>query len=269
MTDDSYSRPLPPGQVPLDLPLDLLAPARPCRDLLLSTLRSLAAGALLLAAFALWSTLVLGLEPAIAGRALLLYGGLALLVLLALPQHLPLRRFGPANVITLLRGMAACWLAALLGQAVPERLAWLPALVAGTALLLDAFDGWVARRGGWSSAFGARFDMECDAFFLAVLSLLATLQDRLGAWVLLAGALRYLFVLAGWRWPWLRRPLAPRRGRKTAYGLMAGVLVATLVPGLPAALAAPAAATVLALLGASFLWDVLMLRTTTAAGESP
>ena len=38
------------------------------------------------------------------------------------------------------------------------------------ALLLDAVDGGVARRTGTVSGFGARFDMEVDAFLILVLS---------------------------------------------------------------------------------------------------
>lgn len=262
MAEHSYSRPGGPGQAPVR------GGAR--RRLLISGLLSLATGGLLLGLLGLWSVQALGLAPEVAGRALLLYAALALVVLLGLGRHLPLERFGPANGITLLRGLLACWLAALIGQppvgSPGTALHWLPALVAGAALLLDGFDGWAARRGGWASAFGARFDLEVDAFFLAVLAGLAVDQGRLGAWVLLAGALRYLFVLAGWCRAWLRRPLAPRFTRKVAYALMAGVLVGALAPAVPQALAAPAAAAALALLVGSFLRDVLALRRA-AAGD--
>lgn len=242
------------------------------RRLLASGLLSLTGGALLLGSLGLWSSWVLGLAPAIIGRALLLYAGLALLVLYGLPRHLPLARFGPANAITLLRALAACWLAALIGQDLPAGFGWLPALVAGLALLLDGFDGWVARRGGWVSEFGTRFDLESDAFFLAVLSCLAVDQGALGPWILLAGALRYLFVAAGRVWTWLRRPLAPRWSRKAAYAVTAGVLVGCLVPAVPEGLAVPAAAGALALLVASFLRDVAALRRPhlqTEAGDPP
>ncbi|MEX2629286.1 MAG: CDP-alcohol phosphatidyltransferase family protein [Tistlia sp.] len=269
MTEHSYSSPPPLGQAPSSR-IALLCPwsgegpdpTRARHRLLRSGLLSLAAAGLLLGLLGLWSSWALGLAPAIAVRALLLYAGLALLVLFGLPGHLPLTRFGPANAITLLRAAVACWLAALIGQDLPPGLAWLPAPVAGFALLLDGFDGWAARRGGWASAFGARFDLESDAFFLAVLAGLAVDQDRLGPWILLAGALRYLFVAAGRLGPWLRRPLAPCWSRKAAYVLTAGVLVGCLVPGVPAAVAEPAAAGALALLVASFLRDVATLRRT-------
>jgi hypothetical protein len=72
--------------------------------------------------------------------------------------------------------------------------------------------------------------------------------------------LRYLFVAAGRAWTWLRRPLTPRWTRKAVYAVTAGVLVGCLVPVVPASLATPAAAGVLALLVASFLRDVAALR---------
>ncbi len=50
------------------------------------------------------------------------------------------------------------------------------------ALVLDAVDGAVARRTGTASTFGARFDMEIDAFLIMVLSVYGC-QDlrRVGA----------------------------------------------------------------------------------------
>ena len=45
-----------------------------------------------------------------------------------------------------------------------------------------------------ASGFGARFDMETDAVFVAVLSLLAWQFGKAGAWVLLSGLMRYWFV---------------------------------------------------------------------------
>jgi phosphatidylglycerophosphate synthase len=39
-------------------------------------------------------------------------------------------------------------------------------------LALDGLDGWLARRFGLASAYGARFDMEVDGFLILVLALL-------------------------------------------------------------------------------------------------
>ena len=80
--------------------------------------------------------------------------------------------------------------------------AWTAVVVSTIAALLDIADGWVARRTGTSTAFGARFDMEVDALLVMVLSVLAWQWNKAGGWVLLSGLLRYLFLAAGWLRPW-------------------------------------------------------------------
>ena len=86
--------------------------------------------------------------------------------------------------------------------------AWTAVVVSTIAALLDVADGWVARRTGTSTAFGARFDMEVDALLVMVLSVLAWRWDKAGSWVLLSGLLRYAFVAAGWLLPWLQKSAA-------------------------------------------------------------
>ena len=89
-----------------------------------------------------------------------------------------------------------------------------PALVALSvvALVLDALDGWVARRTRTASAFGARFDGEADAFLMLVLSAYVAAQvagvgvgDRPGP--LRVRSCRLVV-------PWLRGQLPPRYWRK-------------------------------------------------------
>jgi phosphatidylglycerophosphate synthase len=108
---------------------------------------------------------------------------------------------GPANRVTLVRSFLVAGVAVLSVVDVDGRVPVLVTL-ASVALVLDGVDGWVARRTGTVSAFGARFDMEVDAFLILVLSLYVA-RDA-GWWVLLIGAARYLFVAAGWALPWLR-----------------------------------------------------------------
>ena len=142
--------------------------------------------------------------------------GVALLVgsalgLRAAPDGME-RGLGPADQVTLLRAELACAVAALATVAVvdPGRSAAVAALVvlAVVALVLDGVDGRVARRTGTVSAFGARFDMEVDAYLILVLS--AYVAQAAGWWVLLIGAARYLFVAAGRALPWLRGAAPPR-----------------------------------------------------------
>lgn len=99
-------------------------------------------------------------------------------------------RFGPANLITLLRLVGTL---ALL-MAFEEGELW-PAGLALAILCADGLDGWAARRSGTASEFGRRFDLEVDAWFFLVLCLVLYVHGHLGPWVLLPGALRYLFVL--------------------------------------------------------------------------
>src|SRR6185503_17128116 len=94
--------------------------------------------------------------------------------------------------------------------------------LAGVALGLDVLDGWLARRTGTASELGARFDGEVDAFLLLVLSVYVA--RGFGAWVVLIGAARYLFLVGGWWWPWLRAPLPARRWRKVVTAVQGIVL---------------------------------------------
>ncbi|MGW0656803.1 CDP-alcohol phosphatidyltransferase family protein, partial [Streptomyces umbrinus] len=81
------------------------------------------------------------------------------------------RSFGPANRVTLGRATLVGGVTALVADSFqsPPPVTVLVALTA-VALILDAVDGKVARRTGSSSALGARFDMEVDAFLILVLS---------------------------------------------------------------------------------------------------
>ena len=62
-------------------------------------------------------------------------------------------------------------------------------------LIADGFDGWLARRRNEATEFGEYFDKETDAFFLLTLCVLAYWQGKLGAWILIPGLLRYIFVI--------------------------------------------------------------------------
>jgi phosphatidylglycerophosphate synthase len=125
--------------------------------------------------------------------------------------------------------------------------------------VLDGLDGWLARRTGMASEFGARFDMETDAALILVLSILVWQHGKAGAWVLLSGLMRYAFVAAGWLLPWLARPLqSTRRGKTVAVGQLVGLSVA-LAPMVPAPLSDVAAALTLTALAWSFAIDIARL----------
>lgn len=164
-------------------------------------------------------------------------------------------RFGPANAITLARSTLAGLITALVATSFTSVVS-VPLLIGLTvpALVLDAVDGWVARRTRTTSELGARFDMEVDAFLLLALS--AFVANELGWWVLAIGLLRYAFVAFGWILPWLRAPLPPRYWRKVVTAI-AGIALTIAASGLGAPWVGTAASLfALALLIESFGRDV-------------
>jgi phosphatidylglycerophosphate synthase len=180
-----------------------------------------------------------------------------------LSHHAPHNRFGAANLVTLLRAAGVCLLAGLIGR-VEEAvdLGWLLPLMALAILALDGLDGWLARRLGLVSAFGARFDMEVDGFLILVLCLLVAEGTAAGPWVVLCGALRYLFLAWLTLMPRYDRPLPPSLRRKSVFVVQAIALVAALVPGLPDVAAIALAALATGLVTASFAIDSLFLYRT-------
>jgi len=226
-----------------------------------SAVRDLALGALPLAAVSSATCWLLGVPTSHVLHALGLYLGLAAVVLWRLPWDLPASGIGPANRVTLARVTLVLPVTALALRAGPLPLLgyWWVLALATVAMVLDGVDGLVARRTGSQGAFGARFDMEVDALLLLALSGLLWQSGKAGPWVLLIGALRYLFVLAGAGWPALRQPLPPRSRRKAICVVQGVALVAGVAPIVPGGLATVVAAVALVLLGYSFAVDVWWL----------
>jgi GTP cyclohydrolase II len=204
-----------------------------------------------------------GTVPAVTG--LMLFTGLLIALESRIAAYHPHPRLGWANRITLVRAGIACLIAARaldpapLGA--PER--WLLVAIAGTALLLDGADGWAARRQRLASAFGARFDMEVDAFAVLVLAVTVVKAAAVPYWVLAIGTMRYLYIAAGRVLPVLRRapptsPFADRR-RKTIAVVQSVALLIALAPSTSPSWAATTCATALGLLAYSFAGDIVML----------
>ncbi|MEU3862275.1 CDP-alcohol phosphatidyltransferase family protein [Streptomyces sp. NPDC028722] len=161
-----------------------------------------------------------------------------------------LSSFGPANRVTLGRTTLVGGVTALVADSFESAppVTLLAALTA-VALLLDGVDGKVARRTGTSSALGARFDMEVDAFLILVLSVYVS--TRLGPWVLLIGGMRYAFVAAARLAPWLNAALPPSFARKTVAALQ-GICLLVAGAGL---LPRPADLAVVLLALGSLVWS--------------
>jgi len=173
-----------------------------------------------------------------------------------LRDHHPFPRFGPANSVTSLRALLVAAVAGLIGEPHDPAVAWIAVWLGLAATLLDGADGWLARRTGMMSRFGARFDMEVDALLIQVLAILVWRHGKAGAWVLLSGLLRYLFVAAGWGLEWMRRPLSPTiRGKVTCVVQIGGLLIA-LSPIVAPPLSDRVAAAALIALAGSFAIDV-------------
>lgn len=196
----------------------------------------------------------LGLTPPYAWRACALLLAGAVLLLLGLRAHHPHARYGAANQFTLLRAVLIVLLVALVGEPLLPRY---PAFgLAVVAAVIDAVDGRIARRNGLVSRYGARFDMETDALLILTLSVLLWTSATLAAWVLLSGALRYLYVLAVFAVPRLRVELAPSRRRQGFAVLQVVTLLIAFAPFMPRTLSVIAAAAGLAGLAFSFAIDL-------------
>lgn len=167
------------------------------------------------------------------------------------------RPLGPANRVTLGRAVLVALVAGTLAAPawVQQHATWVAA-VAALALALDGVDGWVARRWRCSSAFGARFDMELDAFLILVLCVHLLAMEKAGSWVLAIGAMRYAFVAAMRVWRWLDGPLPESRRRKLVCVWQVVSLLLCLLPAVEAQVAVPLLALALGLLTGSFAADV-------------
>lgn len=174
---------------------------------------------------------------------------------------------GPADVVTLVRATlasgCAAWVALALAGSLPAQ-SWLLFVPAALAWLLDGLDGAVARSTGSASAFGARLDAETDAALILVLSLAAALV--VGWWVVVAGLLRYGFVLGARLRPGWRVPLPVSRVRKLVAATVGGGLVVVTAPPVGTLAAVSTAVAAVGLLVWSFARDVIAIESGHIAG---
>ncbi len=168
-----------------------------------------------------------------AALAVTLFLALSAILPLSLSLYHPHDRFGLANVMTLMRATLVILLTTLMGnQSGMERAG---NAITGLGLLLvalDGVDGVLARRAGLASVFGARFDLEVDAFTMLVLGALVVERGQVGVWAMLPGLMRYLFIAATWPFPWLSAPLPASELRRGICALLGGCLALALSPSL-------------------------------------
>lgn len=189
------------------------------------------------------------------GLALAGYVVGAVLAVGLMRRAFPHPHLGLCNLVTLGRmALAAALLAPLAGAAAP----WAVIVVATAAFALDGVDGWLARRQGQVSEFGARFDMEVDSALALILALNAWVAGTAGAIVLLIALPRYLFAAASTVLPWLDRPMPDRVSRKAICVLQIATLIVLQWPPV-----APLAGLLILAVGAALVWsfgrDVLWL----------
>ena len=163
-----------------------------------------------------------------------------------------------ANILSTLRVLltvaGALTLLRAFGDGAPSLLAYSALALFLAAQLTDFLDGLAARIHG-PTPFGARLDEEVDAFFVAALSVVAHRFFGLGPWILLAGALRYLYLPS-----LVLIPEAPQRSvayiwfAKTVCALSIAGLILLTAPFLPTAMRSPLAGLVLLTLLLSFGW---------------
>lgn len=201
---------------------------------------------------------LLGLPASYLLVGLALYGGLAVLVMRAAPIDLPGPGLGVANRVTLGRAALAMPVFALSLHPSTLGLAgqWWVIVLSTLVLVLDGVDGRIARRTGTQSAFGARFDMELDAALILALSVLVWRSEKVGAWVLLIGLMRYAFVAASWVQPRLAAELPRSLRRRVVCVIQGVVLLVALGPIIPVRWAVVVTAFGLIALSYSFAVDV-------------
>lgn len=171
---------------------------------------------------------VLSMDPVGLAVAVIAYGAGFARIARIMRRTYPHQRVGAGNLVTLSR---AALVAALLGAVTGGQAAgWAVAIVAAIGLALDGIDGWLARRAGLVSDFGARFDLEVDAALALVLALHVLSGTAVGAEVLVLGSLRYLFVAAGRVAPWLRGDLPFSQRRRVICVVQIAALIFLVTP---------------------------------------
>lgn len=144
---------------------------------------------------------------------------------------------GAANRITLLRGVLVAQLAGFAALPWSKMTTgpwpWIPGMLYGAAVVLDAADGYIARRTGRVTRMGAQLDMETDALGMLVASVVAVTSDQLPPAYLVAGMAYYLFAAGIRIRHFLRKPVGevrPWQGARIIAGCQMALLTLALLP---------------------------------------
>ena len=145
-----------------------------------------------------------------------------------------LLNIGLATWMTMVRGLMQAFLVGLIVVPWPLGwLAWLPGILYSVAVVLDIFDGYVARRTNHSTVLGDKLDTDLDGLGILITPLLGVHYGQIPVWYLGVSAARYLFLLG---LAYRRRralpiyDLAPNILRRPLAGIQMGFLGVVLLP---------------------------------------
>lgn len=152
---------------------------------------------------------------------------------------------GIANAVTVFRGLLIAAVAGFLPLASPSTPGlWVPAVLYGTAVVLDFLDGSIARRFGQETRLGRRLDEATDTVGLFVAPTLAILFGQVPAWFLVVPLGKPAYLVSLWIYRLAGnelRPLPDSAIRRPIAGLQMTVTALVLVP-----VVSPAVGTVVA-----------------------
>jgi CDP-diacylglycerol--glycerol-3-phosphate 3-phosphatidyltransferase len=180
-------------------------------------------------------------------------------------EQAPLPGFSAATWITVGRALLVSALAGFLfGPAPGDIVGCIAGALYTLAAIGDGLDGWVARRTGTATRWGAMLDVRVDALGLLIAPLLAVLWGRLPVWYLLLSVAYPLFQAAVWLrgrlgLPTFRDRLRPDPRARFFAGVQMGVVAGALFPVLPRALMWPLATVVMLPTLALFIREWLVL----------
>lgn len=149
-------------------------------------------------------------------------------------EHQVLPRFGPGNLMTMIRGTLIAMLSGFLLLAkLPGLWGWLPAALYILSDITDFLDGYLARVSDVVTRLGETLDMNYDALGVLVVTLLAFQYGTVPWWYLPFGFARYLFLLGLHFHQRAGRevhPLKPNNTRRLFAGLQMGFITVMLFP---------------------------------------
>ena len=97
----------------------------------------------------------------------------------------------------------------------------------GVVIILDGVDGYIARKFNQISKQGEYLDMEIDAVFVFLLSYMHFSHEKLNAWILIPGGLRYLY---GILLAWIKEPPIVKPGKRFRSTVAVMFFISLLLP---------------------------------------